>query len=202
MGQLSTFSNVWRHFKKICVHKYYVGKFCFQAGLYWQGIVHDLSKFSPTEFNESVKYYQGDVSPIVACKKENGYSMAWFHHRGRNLHHYECWVDNFDNYFSGDKLTLIRMPYKYALELICDYLGAGMAYMGKDFSFEKEWQWWLNKRENCAMHPYTKSFVDTVLYWMKKDGDADILKDSLRLRAIYHADIDTLREEFGNNVCR
>ena len=176
MVNMLMLSNVWKHFKKICVHKYYVGKFCFQAGLYWQGIVHDLSKFSPTEFIESVKYYQG--------------------------HHYEMWVDNFDNYFSGDKLTLIRMPYKYALELICDYLGAGMAYMGKDFSFEKEWQWWLKKRDNCAMHPYTKSFVDTVLYWMKKDGDADILKDSLRLRAIYHADIDTLREEFGNNVCR
>ena len=194
MVNMLMLSNVWRHFKKICVHKYYVGKYCFKAGLYWQGIVHDLSKFSPTEFVESVKYYQGDVSPIVACKKENGYSMAWFHHRGRNLHHYECWVDNFDNYFSGDKLTLIKMPYKYAVEMLCDYLGAGQAYMGKGFSYEKEWQWWLKKRENCAMHPYTKHFIDSALYYMRVDGDDRLLRDHEMLKVLHENNSDFLRE--------
>ena len=64
--------NALLHFKKICIHKYYVGKYCFKMGMYWQGITHDLSKFSPIEFFESAKYYQGNRSPIDACKEANG----------------------------------------------------------------------------------------------------------------------------------
>ena len=194
MSKLTMLKNAWKHFRKICIHKYYVGKYCFKAGLYWQGIIHDLSKFSPTEFIESVKYYKGGVSPIVVCKKENSYSMAWFHHRGHNPHHYEYWVDNFDKYFSGDKLTLIKMPYKYAVEMLCDYLGAARTYMGKDFSYEKEWQWWFKKRDNCAMHPFTKYFIDSALYYMKIDGDDRLLKDHKMLKTLHESNNDSIRE--------
>lgn len=83
--------NAVKHFKTICIHKFYVAKYCFKAGLFTQGILHDLSKFSPTEFIESVKYYQKSGSPINACKKEKGVSMAWLHHKGVNKHHYEHW---------------------------------------------------------------------------------------------------------------
>ena len=65
--------NILLHFKKICVHKHYVRKYCWKVGLYWRGITHDLSKFSPVEFWESVRYYQGNSSPIDACKKDKGY---------------------------------------------------------------------------------------------------------------------------------
>lgn len=148
--------NIWLHFKKICVHKHYVRKYCWKAGLYWQGITHDLSKFSPIEFLESVKYYQGNGSPIDACKKKNGYSKAWLHHKGRNPHHYEYWQDNFDN--GGEPLI---MPYKYAVEMFCDYLGAGRAYSGKNFTYEDEYKWWLNKKsQSKSLHPVTVSFLD------------------------------------------
>lgn len=181
--------NIWMHLKKICIHKYWVGRYCFRAGLYWQGITHDLSKFSPTEFFESVKYYQGYRSPIAACKEENGYSRAWLHHRGRNLHHYQCWTDDFDDYHTEKGITLIEMPYKYAVEMICDYLGAARAYLGKDFSYEKEWKWWLGKRDNCAMNPHTKWFVDTVLHDMAFLNEERPGKDFFGepyLRGVYH----------------
>lgn len=158
------FKNFILHFKLICRHKYYVGKYCFKAGLYWQGIVHDMSKFSPTEFFESVKYFQGDRNPIDACKEKKGYSMAWLHHKGRNKHHYEYFQDNFDN--GG---TPIKMPYKYACELICDYLGAGHAYMGDDFTYQKEWEWWQKKKKKrIAMNLQTKNFVNYVLFVLKE----------------------------------
>lgn len=151
--------NIWKHFKKICVHKYWVAYYCFKCGLYWQGITHDLSKFSLTEFWESVKYYQGASSPINACKADKGYSLAWQHHKGRNPHHYEYWTDNYD---AGT--TYIEMPYKYAIELICDYLGAARAYMGKDFSYTKEDEWWQNKMKGpLAMNRNTQMFVYTIL---------------------------------------
>ena len=152
--------NIWLHFKKICKHKYYVGKYCWKIGLYWQGIMHDMSKFSPIEFFESAKYYQGNRSPIDACKEQNGMSLGWQHHKGRNPHHYEYWMDNFDR--GGEALII---PEKYALEMVCDYIGAGKAYMGKKFTYKGEYQWWLQKKSNpIAMHPAIILFIDKVLY--------------------------------------
>ena len=153
-----------KHFGTICKHKWWVFYYCCKAGIPWRGIKHDLSKFSPTEFWESVKYYQGTRSPIDACKEANGVSKAWLHHKGRNRHHYEYWMDNFDK--GG---TPIKMPYKDAVEMLCDYLGAGRAYMGKNFSYEAEYQWWLKKCTNpLAMNPHTKMFITRVLSSLAK----------------------------------
>jgi hypothetical protein len=161
-------ANAWNHFKTICKHKYWVGYYCFKAGIPWRGIKHDLSKFSPTEFWESVKYYQGTSSPIDACKKANGWSKAWLHHKGRNDHHYEYWQDNFDK--GGEALL---MPKECAIELICDYLGAGRAYMGKDFTYAKEYKWWTEKKSKpLAMHPKINEFIDCVLQICWADENA------------------------------
>lgn len=173
------------HFKTVCKHKYWVGKYCFKVGLYKQGITHDLSKFSPTEFFESVKYYQGTSSPIDACKKEKGVSMAWMHHKGRNKHHYEYWQDNFDK--GGEALV---MPFKYAAEMLCDYLGAGHAYMGDKFSYEAELKWWQNKTKNpIAMNPSIKNFINEILVelaWREKQGlSIDFILSQRHLKSVY-----------------
>lgn len=163
-----TVTNAAKHFMKINTHKFHVAKYCFAAGLYKQGITHDLSKFSPTEFLESIKYYQGDSSPILAAKDDMGYSLAWQHHKGRNLHHYEYWQDDFDH--GGRPL---KMPFRYALELVCDYLGAGEAYMGKNFSFQAEYDWWIDKKSKpIAMHPQTMAFVEAMLCEIKNENSA------------------------------
>ena len=86
--------NVFRHIKTVMTHKFYVFIFACKAGIPFRGLVHDMSKFSPSEFFESVKYYQGNGSPISAAKKENGYSKAWLHHKGRNKHHWQYWYDS------------------------------------------------------------------------------------------------------------
>ena len=81
------------HFKTITYHKYLVMKGCFAVGLYKQGLLHDMSKYSPTEFLVGAIYYQGDRSPNNAEREHRGYSSSWLHHKGRNKHHYEYWVD-------------------------------------------------------------------------------------------------------------
>lgn len=149
--------NALKHFKKICVHKWWVFYYCCKCGLVWQGIKHDLSKFSFTEFFESAKYYRGTYSPIDACKKENGYSMAWQHHKGRNPHHYEYWTDNYDG-----GTTCIKIPFKYAKEMFCDYIAAARAYMGKDFSWKAEFEWWEKKKQTAKMHPMTMEYIDNL----------------------------------------
>lgn len=184
------FKNIFLHLKKICVHKHYVRKYCWKVGLYWRGITHDLSKFSPIEFWESVKYYQGNSSPIDACKKDKGYSRAWLHHKGRNKHHYEYYVDNFDN--GG---TPLQMPFKDSVEMLCDYLGAGHAYMGKNFSYEAEYNWWLNKKKtNLAMHPINRDFITLALDQLREYGNIVFFKDNLKI--IY----DTLDKNYATTI--
>ena len=151
--------NFFKHFKTVLIHKFWVFRYCCLFGIHWRGLVHDLSKFSPTEFLESIKYYTGTKSPIDTCKEINGYSRAWLHHKGRNKHHYEYWQDNFD---SGG--TPLQMPYKESVEMLCDYLGAARAYMGKSFTYEKEKEWWANKKSKpLAMHPVNIHFITDML---------------------------------------
>lgn len=172
--------NTFLHFGKICKHKWWVFYYCCKAGIPWRGFMHDWSKFSPTEFWESVKYYQGNRSPIDACKEDKGYSKAWLHHKGRNKHHYEYWQDNFDK--GGEPL---QMPYKDAVEMLCDYLGAGRAYMGKDFSYKKEYEWWINKSAKpLAMHEHTKVFIHRILCDMAHEEQTNkrSLVESMNLR--------------------
>lgn len=113
----------WKHFKVIMKHKYFVAQECFKRGLIWQGIVHDFSKFSPTEFAESARHFQGNRSPIPVARKLNGYSVAWLHHKAHNRHHWDYWVD-----FEGGQPIPCKIPEKYMKEMICDMLAASKSY--------------------------------------------------------------------------
>lgn len=81
--------NIWGHFKTITAHKLLVMKYCFKIGLYKQGLLHDLSKYAPSEFLVGARYYQGTRSPNNAEREDTGVSTAWMHHKGRNKHHFE-----------------------------------------------------------------------------------------------------------------
>ena len=79
----------WQHFCTITNHKILVMKNCFRVGLYRQGLLHDMSKYMPSEFLVGCRYYQGTRSPNNAEREKTGCSTAWLHHKGRNKHHYE-----------------------------------------------------------------------------------------------------------------
>ena len=156
------------HLKTIMVHRHYVRYFCALAGIRGRGWRHDLSKYSPIEFWESVRYWDGKVSPIVRCKEENGISYAWLHHKGHNTHHYEYWMDKFD--YGG---VPIPMPKDDFVEQVCDFLAAGITYNGGDygrFNYQSELDWWNKKKEHCAMHPMNKKMLDIIF---KKFVDMD-----------------------------
>jgi hypothetical protein len=167
------------HLKTVTKHKYWVWYYMHKCGKGWQGFWHDASKFSPTEFWESVKYYSGTRSPIDACKEDKGVSVAWMHHKGRNPHHYEYWQDNFDN--GGNP---VEMPEKYKAEMLCDYIAAGRAYMGKNFTFAAEYEWWQNKcKLPRRMHPHDRQFIERCLYVLMTDerfGQKCNLKDTIK----------------------
>ncbi len=190
------YRNFWKHLKLITIHRWYVFLYCCMAGMPIRGLKHDLSKYSPTEFLESIKYYQGNRSPIDACKEVNGYSSAWLHHKGRNPHHYEYWQDNFDK--GGEAL---KMPFEYALELICDYLAAGRAYMKKKFTYAGEYKWWQAKRSNpLAMHPQTLMFVELMLKEMADTNSDYCIKKHRAILFYQKAELmsDMSLEDFFN----
>jgi len=120
--------NYWYHFKKIMTHKYYVFVECMEYGLIWQGLVHDLSKFRPSEFRLG-QFYAGNQSPINIEKQKYGYSISWIEHTNRNKHHWEYWVDR-----TNGKIAPI--PEKYVKEMVCDTIAASRAYTGKDWKPE------------------------------------------------------------------
>ena len=147
------FKNVMKHFILITRHKWVVLKLCCKVGIPWRGVIHDLSKYSPTEFWESVKYYEGNRSPIVSCKQDKGYSESWLHHKGRNKHHSEYWVD-----MNAPEKTPI-MPYKYTAEMICDKLAAGITYQGKNWSKEYPLTYWKKEREKLLINEKLKDML-------------------------------------------
>lgn len=151
------------HLKTIMTHRHYVKKFCFKCGLYKQGIFHDISKYSPTEFLSSIKYYTGNRSPIDNEKDIKGYSLAWFHHKGRNPHHWEYWIDNVGTYENRPA----RIPYKYVVEMICDWLAAGITYGKSKPNYNKPYDVPFNYYKKLVnvriFHPDTKHLIEKFL---------------------------------------
>ncbi len=170
--------NVMKHLKLITYHKWIVFKLCCKIGQPWRGLVHDLSKYSPTEFLESANYYVGDHSPITEAKRQKGYSKAWLHHKGRNKHHIEYWVD-----YMAPNVTPI-MPYPYAAEMICDKLAAGMAYQGKKWNKEYELAYWKKEREKVEVNPKIRDFVTEVMSQVAIQG-IDKTMTKKNIKAIY-----------------
>ncbi len=168
-------SNIIKHFKLVTYHKWLVFKLCCKVGEPWRGFMHDFSKYSPTEFFESAKYYVGTHSPITEAKKENGYSKAWLHHKGRNKHHSEYWVD--EN--APEKTPII--PYPYAVEMVCDKIAAGMAYMGKNFTKEYELKYWEIEITKIKINEKIAQFITEVLTRVAKDGiDKTLTKNNMK----------------------
>ena len=160
----------WQHFKTITYHRYLVMKGCFRVGLIWQGLTHDLSKYSLTEFWSGAKYYQGDRSPNTAERAEKGYSEAWMHHKGRNRHHYEYWTDmnrQTRNYES------IPMPRKYLVEMVMDRRAACMVYQGKAYHPSSALEYFMKSRERELMHPKTKQELEYILTMLSEKGEKE-----------------------------
>ena len=169
-----------QHFKTIMHHKRLVMQGCFKVGLYLQGIVHDLSKFSPTEFIPGAKYFQGTRSPNNAEREDKGYSKAWMHHKGRNKHHYEYWTDyapeNAKDHRPGD-IKAAPMPDKYIAEMIMDRIAASKTYLGDRYDDSCPLKY-LDKvpLENRMIHPDTYKKLRMLLVMLAKKGEDETFR--------------------------
>mgnify|MGYP003264615900 FL=1 len=163
-----------RHLCTVHHHRALVRKYCFKLGLYRQGLMHDLSKYSPTEFFVGAKYYQGYRSPNTAERLDRGYSSAWLHHKGRNKHHLEYWID-YSLQKDGYPLTGMEMPVKYVAEMLCDRIAACRVYQGEAYTDASAWQYYENglRVNTMIMHPKTGELLETMLHMLAEKGEEE-----------------------------
>lgn len=159
------------HLNTINTHKLLVMKLCFRCGLYKQGLLHDLSKYSPVELKDGFKYYNGKCSPNAVAIKKNGYSSAWLHHKGRNPHHWQFWLDNGKN---GIKAQ--RMPEKYVVEMFCDRVAANMVYNKENYRDDMALGYYLRTHHRMMLHPETDDLLLKLLLYLADNGLDNTIK--------------------------
>lgn len=163
-----TMANALGHFKTITRHRHMVIKHCKKAGIFWQGLRHDLSKYSPAEFIPGAKYYLGTRSPNEAERNDIGYSTAWLHHKGRNRHHYEYWQDYNPK---TKKMEPVEMPIKYFKELFCDRVAASKIYQGKNYTNAHPLEYFTRAKDRILIHENTKALLEKALTILAEQGE-------------------------------
>jgi hypothetical protein len=161
-------SHPFRHFRTITKHRHRVIAHCFRAGIGWQGLFHDLSKYTPTEFIPGAKYYQGSRSPNEREREVYGFSYAWMHHKGRNRHHLEYWNDLNP---ATKRYEPVKMPIRFVKEMFCDRVAASKIYQGKNYTNEHPYHYFIRGNARQKMHPDTADLLEGWLAMLAKEGE-------------------------------
>lgn len=165
--------HVLAHFKTITRHRHEVMKNCFRAGIGFQGLFHDLSKYSPAEFFTGAAHYIGTRSPNEGERAEYGYSKAWLHHKGRNRHHFEYWMD-YRHGFVG--MQPVKMPLRYVKEMFCDRVAASKIYQGANYTDKSPIEYFESGRARRLIHLETSALLEELLVMLGEKGEKETFK--------------------------
>lgn len=175
---LITWNKVKGHFKTITEHKLLVMEHCFRIGLYRQGLMHDLSKYMPSEFLMGCMYYaDGKESPNNNERVANGYSGAWLHHKGRNRHHFEYWLDySLDKEKEGWPLQAVQMPRTYVAEMLMDRICASKNYNKEAYTQHDPLAYFERGRGHYMLHPQTAKELHGMLRILDQKGERELIR--------------------------
>jgi len=144
----------YRYLRYVVRHKWYVFLACCGEGIWWRGLIHDLSKFYWSEFIPYAEHFCTTSVP----KRDPYFDFAWLLHQKRNRHHWQWWLLANDN---GD-IKVFPMSKTARLEMVCDWYGAGLA-QGKKVNKEDKWsetrEWFLKNQKNIILSPETERWV-------------------------------------------
>ena len=173
------------HLRTITKHRHLVMRHCFKAGIPWRGLLHDLSKYSPTEFIPGVRFYTGDRSPTAGERKHNGFSKAWMHHKGRNKHHYEYWND-----FSLEthRNEPVKMPLVFVIEMFCDRIAACKVYQKEKYTDSSALEYYRRRLGEEDMHPETSALLGKLVTMLSEKGERETfsyIRNDLRKQKDY-----------------
>ncbi len=161
------------HLITITKHRHAVISHCAKSGILLQGLFHDMSKYSPTEFKQGIKYYTGVKSPNEGERADYGYSLAWMHHKGINRHHFEYWTD----YNPKTKLVCpIKMPARFLAEMFCDRVAASKTYQGKNYTNAHPLEYFERGNAKNIMHPETAEKLKEILIILNEQGESEAFR--------------------------
>ena len=161
------------HLSTVTRHRHEVIKNAARIGILWQGLRHDLSKYSPSEFWQGVKYYLGTKSPNDGARADIGYSSAWMHHKGRNKHHFEYWSD-YDP--ATRRMSPVKMPLRYVAEMFCDRVAASKIYMKDSYTDASPLAYFDRGRSVRDIHPETSELIEHFLTVLAEQGEKAAFK--------------------------
>ncbi len=162
--------NILGHFKTITKHRHKVIEHCAKCGILWRGLLHDLSKYTPTEFIPGAKYYLGTRSPNEAEREDTGYSSAWLHHKGRNRHHFEYWTDY---NMKERKVMPVKMPFVFLVEMFCDRVAASKIYQKENYTDSHPVEYFLRAKTTRFIHPETSDELERLLTMLRDKGEKE-----------------------------
>ena len=94
---------------------------------------------------------------------DKGYSVAWLHHKGRNKHHFEHWVD-----YGIDCDTIIKgvpMPRNYIAEMVMDRICASRVYHPESYTDHAPLEYFLKSRANCGLCMRIQTVILEIFYY-------------------------------------
>jgi len=155
----------WEYLKYVLRHKWYVFLECCKLGIPFRGLLHDMSKFRPSEWFPYAEMFYGKygngfnggyawehTANLQACDK---YNEAWLKHQNRNPHHWQYWVLINDD----DPAKCIFIPEKYYLEMIADWRGFSRAINGIDNTND----WYEKHKMKIKLHDFTRERIEILL---------------------------------------
>ena len=151
----------WKYLKYVIRHKWFVFIECCRFKKYWLGIMHDLSKFRPSEFIPYARYFYGNYpeycggsySKYYQADIDRHFDVAWLNHIHRNKHHWQHWLLQKQD----GNLKLIPIPPKYLVEMVADWNGAaGIAINGKKDTID----WYQKNKDNIKLNRINRKFVE------------------------------------------
>ena len=163
-----TLKKIIGHFKTITRHRHTVIAHSRLAGILFQGLRHDLSKYSPTDFIPGARFYCGDRSPNEEERALYGYSAAWLHHKGRNRHHFEYWSDY---NVKTKEFGPVPMPPKYIAEMFCDRVAASKIYQGKKYTDKHPLEYFMRSKGRRPIDSNTSDMIEGLLRTLAEDGE-------------------------------
>ena len=165
--------NFFGHLRTVLQHRHKVFIHCVKAGIPWRGLLHDLSKFSPTEFIPGVRYYQGNRSPNEREREVDGASKAWMHHKGRNRHHFEYWTDY---NMKTKRLEPVKMPDIFIFEMFCDRVAASKTYNKEKYNDSMPLEYFLRAKPRRIIEKSTAAKLEFLLTMLRDKGEDEVFR--------------------------
>lgn len=159
-----------KHLRVVTAHRHMVIRHCCKAGISLQGLTHDLSKFSPTEFGNGVRYFQGYRSPNEKEREVKGYSEAWMHHKGRNRHHFEYWTDYSPR---SKQVEPVVIPLRFLAEMFCDRVAASKIYNKEHYTSRHPLDYFTREKHRLVIHPQSARQLEDWLQMLAEQGEEE-----------------------------